>query len=163
MRVLVWLLLSLLTAASAGRADAWVLPLTDGTVVADFRAPAHDYAPGHRGIDVAASGDLAVRAPTDGTVAFAGRIAGRGIVTIATSGDLVITLEPVEDPPPVGTNVTRGAVVGVLGLGGHSAAGTLHVGLRRAGVYLDPAPWFRQRLRAVLLPCCEPHQRAPGP
>lgn len=164
MRILVRLLLILpvaLIAPAAGAADlppvapAWVLPLAGGAVAEPYREPAHAYGPGHRGIDVSASGDTRVLAPTDGAIAFAGSVAGRGVLTIATTTGLVITLEPVDAVVTAGMPVSRGDVVGTLATGGHAAPGTVHIGVRRDGVYLDPSPWFAARERAVLLPCCD--------
>ena len=134
---------------------AWQWPLTGARVVAPFRAPAHAYGPGHRGIDLAAEGSQDVLAPASGTVAFAGSIAGRGVVTIDHGGGLVSTLEPITARVAVGDRVGAGDSVGRLSVGGHAEPGTLHLGARRLGDYIDPLLLLGGARRAVLLPCCD--------
>ena len=63
-------------------------------VVRGFDAPEHDYGPGHRGVDLAARPGEPVRAAVAGTVAFAGSVAGRGVVSI-DHGAFRTTYEPV--------------------------------------------------------------------
>ena len=130
----------------------WVWPV-DGirSVREPFRAPAHEYGPGHRGIDIAAAG--VVRSPDDGTIAFAGTVVDRPLLTIEHADGLVTTLEPVTATFPAGTVVQRGEAVGTLATGGHAAPGTLHVGVRRNGEYINPLPLFGRVPRAILLPC----------
>ena len=134
--------------ASAG----WVWPTDPVRVVRAFEAPAHAYGPGHRGLDLAASSG--VRAPADGRIAFAGNVAGRAVVTIDHGDGLVTTLEPVITELAVGDAVARGARVGVVSTGGHTAAGEVHFGVRLDGVYVNPLRLLGGVPRAVLLPCC---------
>lgn len=49
-----------------------------------------------------------------------------------------------------------GDALGTIDLGGHAAAGTLHLGVRLDGAYIDPMLLFGGAPRAVLLPCCQP-------
>lgn len=136
--------------------SAWQWPMTGARVVAPFfRAPARAYGPGHRGIDLAAEGSQDVLAPASGTVAFAGSIAGRGVVTIDHGGGLVSTLEPITARVAVGDRVGAGDSVGRLSVGGHAEPGTLHLGARRLGDYIDPLLLLGAARRAVLLPCCD--------
>jgi len=136
---------------------AWVWPVDGARGVAEpFVAPAHDFAPGHRGIDLELLRSDVVRAPADGIVAFSGQVAGRGIVTIDHGEGLVTTLEPVESELPEGTAVSRGGAVGTLALGGHAAPGTLHFGVRLDGRYINPMLLLGGVPRAVLVPCCGP-------
>ncbi|MGN7967965.1 murein hydrolase activator EnvC family protein [Microbacterium sp. 22296] len=130
----------------------WVWPVERVQVVRAYEAPAHEYGPGHRGIDLA-SGEV-VRSPTDGYVAFAGEVAGRPVLTIDHGGGLVTTLEPVASDLAVGDVVARAAPVGRLAVGGHTAPGTLHFGVRRDGEYINPMRLLGGVPRAVLLPCC---------
>lgn len=161
------LLLIILAMPAVGAAPAHADATTDGSapaprwawpvaaprrVVAPFLRPAHDYGPGHRGIDLAADG--AVLAPDDGVVAFVGRVVDRPLITIAHADGLVSTLEPVRSDLTTGTTVRRGEVVGVLDVGGHAPDGTLHLGARSDGEYLDPLILLGGVRRAVLLPCC---------
>src|SRR5690606_6759591 len=63
------LVLSLLPAAASipGTGDPWRWPVAAPREVAEpFLAPAHDYGPGHRGIDIIADIGVIVRAPANG-------------------------------------------------------------------------------------------------
>jgi murein DD-endopeptidase MepM/ murein hydrolase activator NlpD len=141
---------------SAGSDDApdWRLPWPDAVVARPYEAPAHRYGPGHRGIDLAASGPPAVLAPAAGAIAFAGRVVDRGVVTVDHGGGWVTTVEPVETAVAVGAAVAAGDRLGVLATGGHTATGMLHVGVRHDGEYVNPLGLLREIPRAVLLPCC---------
>jgi murein DD-endopeptidase MepM/ murein hydrolase activator NlpD len=130
----------------------WVWPVSPVRIVEPFRAPAHEYGPGHRGIDMTAEGML--RSPADGTVAFAGSVAGRGVLTIEHAGGLVTTLEPVTTTLAPGTAVRRGDPVAAVAGGGHTAPGAVHFGVRLHGVYVNPLLLLGGVPRAVLLPCC---------
>ena len=134
---------------------AWAWPVAPAAVVARFVEPSSAYGPGHRGIDLqSVRGDVVV-APADGVVAFSGRVAGRGVVTIDHGQGLVSTLEPVVPELRPGDSVRRGQRVALLDVGGHAREGTLHLGVRRDGVYIDPLTLLSRPPRAVLLPCCE--------
>ncbi|HZN80472.1 MAG TPA: M23 family metallopeptidase, partial [Mycobacterium sp.] len=65
-----------------------------------------------------------------GTVVFAGELAGRTLVSIAHSGGLRTTYEPVRSSVRVGQLIDAGAVIGELeaGHGGCAAAACLHWG-----------------------------------
>jgi murein DD-endopeptidase MepM/ murein hydrolase activator NlpD len=128
-------------ARAAGATGAWTWPLAPPPrVVAPFQAPAGPYAPGHRGVDLAAMPGARVLAAGDGVVAFAGRVAGVGVVSVDHSGGLRTTYQPVTPAVVRGEPVTRGQVLGLLaGSGGHCPpAACLHWGLRRGATYLDP-------------------------
>jgi murein DD-endopeptidase MepM/ murein hydrolase activator NlpD len=142
------LLLALVTsltdpaAAALPRPDpvegVWPLdPVPD--VVAGFDPPGEPWASGHRGVDLAGSAGQSVRAALAGTVQYAGRIAGRGVVVV-THGATRTTYEPVDAGVALGAAVTPGAVLGVLELaGGHCLPrACLHWGLREGEAYLDP-------------------------
>jgi murein DD-endopeptidase MepM/ murein hydrolase activator NlpD len=119
-----------------------------GSVTRLFDPPPHYYGRGHRGADVAGRPGLAVVAAGDGTVVFAGRVAGRGVVSVEHAGGLRTTYEPVTVTVTPGTPVRRGDTLGGLEPGhrGCPVAACLHWGLRRpasaggAGAfeYLDP-------------------------
>lgn len=134
----------------------WEWP-TDGqrVVIVAFRAPAHDYGPGHRGMDAAAEPGSPVHAPAAGVVAFRGTVVDRPLITIDHGGGYVTTLEPVASVLSPGDAVTAGEAVGTLAAGGHAPRGTLHVGVRVDGVYVNPRGLFGRPPRAVLLPCCQ--------
>lgn len=143
-------------AAPAG--EAWEWPVsTPFRVDRPFVAPAHEYGPGHRGVDILPLGELGdrrLRSPADGVVAFVGAVAGRGVITIDHGDGLVTTLEPVTSSLTAGTPVARGEEVAALGSGGHTQAGRFHFGVRRDGEYINPLLLLGGVPRAVLLPCC---------
>ncbi len=136
---------------------AWRWPV-DGArhVSAAYRAPAHAYGPGHRGMDVTAAVGAPVLAPADGVVAFQGVVVDRPVLTIRHGDGLVSTFEPLESSLRPGDPVRRGQEIGRVSTGGHTPPGALHVGVRRDGEYLNPMLLFGTVLRARLLPCCGP-------
>jgi murein DD-endopeptidase MepM/ murein hydrolase activator NlpD len=131
-------------------------------VVRGWEPPATRYGPGHRGVDLAAGPGTPVRAVAPGRVTFAGRVAGRGVVSVelAKTGDppLRTTYEPVRASVRKGTEVTTGEIVGTLepAPDSHCPTGCLHWGLRRADTYLDPLallpPWLLTGAPSRLLP-----------
>ena len=133
----------------------WNWPVSGFRIVEPFVKPAHRYAPGHRGIDLEPTDPSTVVAPADGTIAFVGVVADRPLLTIDHGDGLVTTLEPVASALPPGTAVSRGDLVGEVGLGGHAPAGSLHFGVRLHGEYINPMLLLGGIPRAVLLPCCE--------
>jgi len=138
------------------RTDAgWSWPLLGTAQISRaYQAPAHEYGRGHRGVDLRSAVGRDVVAPRGGVVAFSGRVADRGILTIDHGDGYVSTLEPVDSSLPAGTPVARGDVVGTVSHGGHTAPGDLHFGVRLFGAYVNPQSLFENIPRAVLLPCC---------
>lgn len=135
--------------------SGWMWPVAgQRSVIAPFRAPAHEYGPGHRGMDIRASPGAQLLAPTDGVVAFRGTVVDRPLLTVETDDGYVLTFEPVDSTHAPGDRVSSGAVLGVVASGGHSSAGSMHVGVRVNGDYLNPLPLFATLPRAILLPCC---------
>jgi murein DD-endopeptidase MepM/ murein hydrolase activator NlpD len=152
--------LALLTAAPAAATEVrpalgWAWPLTPRPVVAAaFAAPAGRFAPGHRGVDLRAAVGARVLAVAPGTVAFAGRVAGRGVVSVDHEGGLRSTYEPVTPAVRRGALVRAGDRLGTLELfGSHcQPAACLHWGVRRGpDDYLDPLALLGAR-RVRLLP-----------
>lgn len=154
--------------------ESWRWPLApQPAVVAGFDAPASPYAPGHRGVDVAASVGQPVLAAGAGVLAFAGRVAGRGVVTVAHAGGRRTTYEPVAAEAAVGAEIAAGQRIGsVTAAAGHCLPGTcLHWGLLVGETYADPLALLRSR-RVRLLPVWAPlagswwppsHDVAPAP
>jgi murein DD-endopeptidase MepM/ murein hydrolase activator NlpD len=150
-------------AAHAGPAPAaspeapvalWTLPVAGpSAVVRRFEPPPHPYGAGHRGVDLAAAVGTPVLAAGDGTVAFAGMVAGRPVVSIDHANGLRTTYEPVEPSVGAGQAVARGSPIGTLVAGhtGRPASACLHWGLRRGDTYLDPMLLLRPP-RIRLLP-----------
>lgn len=128
-------------------------------VLRGWEPPATPYGPGHRGVDLAAAPGSPVRAVAAGRVSFAGRVAGRGVVTVELAGTgLRTTYEPVSPSVEKGTEVAAGDVVAVVAAtGAHcGAAACVHWGLLRGGTYLNPLsllpPWLLGRGPSRLLP-----------
>jgi murein DD-endopeptidase MepM/ murein hydrolase activator NlpD len=114
------------------------LPLAGNPdVIRGFTAPNHDYGPGHRGVDLAARTGEPVLAAAAGTVAFAGSVAGRGVVSI-DHGNLRTTYEPVAARVRAGQRVELGQPIGQVSGGGHCSGRCLHWGLKQGKTYSDP-------------------------
>ncbi|MFV0254360.1 MAG: M23 family metallopeptidase [Beutenbergiaceae bacterium] len=111
-----------------------------GTVVSDFDAPSVPWASGHRGVDLAAAANAPVVAAADGVVAFAGTVAGRGVVSIDHADGIRTTYEPVLAAVSAGQSVAAGQVIGtVAAQGSHCDPNScLHWGARVGQSYLDP-------------------------
>jgi len=108
-------------------------------VVADFDPPEDPYGPGHRGVDLAGAVGQPVRVALAGTVTYAGRLAGRGVVVVS-HGETRTTYEPVAASVEVGTTVSAGQRLGSLELAGTHCLprACLHWGWLRGDLYLDP-------------------------
>ncbi|MDX3578468.1 M23 family metallopeptidase [Streptomyces sp. FL07-04A] len=134
---------------------------TRPTVVRGWEPPATPYARGHRGVDLAAPPGAPVRAVAAGRVFFAGRVAGRGVVSVELTATgappLRTTYEPVRASVREGDRVSPGQVVGTVEpSGSHCALTCVHWGLRRGDAYLDPLsllpPWLWGTAPSRLLP-----------
>ncbi|GGS88551.1 M23 family metallopeptidase [Streptomyces cinerochromogenes] len=139
-------------------ARAWPVGLRP-PVLRGWEPPATVYGPGHRGVDLAAPPGAGVRAVAAGRVLFAGRVAGRGVVSLELGGtDLRTTYEPVRAAVRKGDEVAAGEVVGVVEpTGSHCGPrACVHWGLLRGGTYLNPLsllpPWLLARGPSRLLP-----------
>ncbi len=126
-------------AASDGPVD--YRPPVDAPVVDGFRPPTTRWGPGNRGLEYATAPGTPVRAAADGTVVFAGPVAGALHVTVEhadgvrTSYSYLATLQVRR-----GQRVRQGQQLATSG-------DRLHVGARVDGVYVDPALLFAGRLR----------------
>jgi murein DD-endopeptidase MepM/ murein hydrolase activator NlpD len=129
--------------APAVVSTVFVWPLAGPPVViGKFDPPAERWLPGHRGVDLAAALEESVYAAGAGTVSFAGRVGGIGVVSITHADGLRTTYEPVTATVHAGDRVAIGTPIGRIDARlPHCAPGSaacLHWGLIRAGVYLDP-------------------------
>jgi murein DD-endopeptidase MepM/ murein hydrolase activator NlpD len=128
------------TAAPVPSPDGAVWPLDPQPDVASrFDPPTSRWGPGHRGVDLSGTPGQPVRAARAGTVTFAGRLAGRGVVVVS-HGRTRTTYEPVAASVAVGDAVDTGEVIGRLELlGSHCLPrACLHWGLLDGERYLDP-------------------------
>ncbi|MFB6932078.1 M23 family metallopeptidase [Streptomyces chartreusis] len=130
-------------------------------ILRGWEPPATTYGRGHRGVDLAAPAGTPVRAVAAGRVSFAGRVAGKGVVSVELPGagdpPLRTTYEPVLAKVQKGDEVEAGEVVGTVeATGSHCTESCVHWGLRRADTYLDPLtllpPWLLRSGPSRLLP-----------
>jgi len=121
-------------------------PLRPGlpVVCRSFDAPAPDWQPGHRGVDLIGVPGQPVYATGPGTVVFAGRLAGRAVVSVAHPGGLRTSYEPVEAVVRAGQLVGSSSALGRLAPGhpGCPASACLHWGAMwgpaARAEYVDP-------------------------
>ena len=128
-----------------------------GVVVRGFEPPACEYCAGHRGVSVTVVDGSPVRAIADGTVTFAGEVAGNVFVVLQFAPDLRLTYGYLKDlvnddgkEVTTGDVVTRGAVLGH----GNSR---VYLGVRRGHRPVNPAPYIsaqRTKLVAPSAPIC---------
>jgi hypothetical protein len=130
----------------AAQEAEWIPPV-DGAVLRAFVAPIAEYAAGHRGVDFAAGPGSAVRASNDGTVSFAGDVAGALHVVVAHEGGIRTSYSFLASADVrAGQHVSRGQVVGRAGgTGDGHGTGVLHFGVRIGDRYVDPMLLFRPR------------------
>jgi hypothetical protein len=147
-----WPLLAALVAISLlssdpapARADSrgWMPPV-DGGVVRPYEEPPARFAAGHRGVDFSASSGTPVRAANDGSVTFAGAVAGSFHVVVAHAGGIRTSYSfLLRVDVQAGDDVTRGQVVGAAGGSGEGhGPGVLHFGVRIGDRYVDPMLLF---------------------
>jgi len=150
--------------AQAGSPAGWRWPLGGvPTVLRPFQPPPTPYAAGHRGVDLGAATGAAVLAAGDGIIGYAGRLAGRGVVTVV-HGALRTTYEPVAAVVHAGQPISAGGLIGRLQPPtGHCGAGRpcLHWGLLRGTIYLDPLALL-DLTHPILLPMAGVHTAISG-
>ena len=91
-------------------------------VLRAFDAPALNWNRGHRGVDLAGTSGQPVFAAAEGTVVFAGELAGRPVVSIGHPGGLRTSYEPVRAVVRAGQSVGSGGAIGEL-MAGHAGCG----------------------------------------
>ncbi|MEU3249498.1 M23 family metallopeptidase [Streptomyces sp. NPDC006997] len=130
-------------------------------VLRGWDPPPTPYARGHRGVDLRATPGTPVRAVAPGRVRYAGRVAGRGVISVELHDTghppLRTTYEPVAPTVRKGDEVTPGQPLGTLSpKGSHCPTSCLHWGLRRGNEYLNPLsllpPHLLRRGTSRLLP-----------
>lgn len=152
--------------AAGTRGRAWPVSPGGGSagrppVVRGWLPPSSPWGAGHRGVDLGTAAGRGVRAAAPGVVAFAGTVAGRGVVSVDLDGPdrplLRTTYEPVRASVHEGERVRAGQVVGMVQAGPyHCLTACLHWGLRLGARYLDPLSllprWMLRTGGARLLP-----------
>ncbi|MFC3999551.1 murein hydrolase activator EnvC family protein [Nocardiopsis sediminis] len=164
--LLIAVLVVLASAPAAGDDGPWRPPL-DGrpVVLRAFDPPEQPWLPGHRGVDLAAEAGADIVAAGAGRVAFAGRVAGTGVVSVV-HGELRTTYLPVAPEVTRGDTVAAGAPIGTLADDPPHCADRpcLHWGLRRGTDYLDPMALLgRGEIRLLPRPGPVALRRAGGP
>jgi murein DD-endopeptidase MepM/ murein hydrolase activator NlpD len=99
-------------------------------VLRGFDAPSPDWNRGHRGVDLAGTVGQPVYPAGPATVAFAGMLAGRPVISLAHPGGLRTSYEPVRATVRAGQPVNASTVLGLLQAGhpGCAAPACLHWG-----------------------------------
>jgi murein DD-endopeptidase MepM/ murein hydrolase activator NlpD len=138
--------------AASDQGARWMWPVADPAVSGPYAAPPTRYAAGHRGIDLTATAGAPLIAPDGATVRFAGMVVDRPVLTLDHGGGVLSSFEPASSDLPVGSRVARGAVIGVVGSGGHCGTACVHVGVRLNGEYVSPMLFFGRVPPAILLP-----------
>jgi murein DD-endopeptidase MepM/ murein hydrolase activator NlpD len=85
-------------------------------------------------------------------VAFAGPVAGRGVLSIDHGDGIVSAIEPVAASVAVGDRVVAGDAIAATTAGGHCDGACAHFGVRVHGEYVSPLRFLGGLPRAVLLP-----------
>ncbi|MBG6180655.1 murein hydrolase activator EnvC family protein [Arthrobacter sp. CAN_A1] len=142
---------------------SWTWPLSPTPrVLRHFEPPAQRWLPGHRGVDLAATGTVDIRSPAQGRVVFTGWVVDRPVVTVDHGGGLISSFEPVVAGLKRGDLVQAGQPVGTLAPepqasepgvpGSHCSSTCLHWGVRRDGDYVNPLDFVLDRRPSILLP-----------
>jgi murein DD-endopeptidase MepM/ murein hydrolase activator NlpD len=120
--------------------------LGDIEVLDPYRPPQCTWCPGNRGVEFDTPVGFEVTALRSGHVSFVGRVVGVGYVVIDIGDGLRVTyggLAPGDLHK--GQAVSAGSAIGI-------AEGPVHLGVRRATTYVDPAILWEQRtVRARLI------------
>lgn len=125
-------------AAGSDPVGAWPLR-PEPPVVRGFDPPESPYGAGHRGVDLLGSVGQQVGTALAGTVTYAGRLFGRGVVVVG-HGATRTTYEPVTASVSVGQPLAQGDPIGTLELSGSHCfpRACLHWGWLAGSTYLDP-------------------------
>lgn len=127
-------------------------PVKPAQIVKAFNPPPKPWMVGHRGVDLAASTGTPLFAPADGVISFAGKVAGKSVVTIR-HGELTSTFEPAVTKFSVGVFVKTGQnFAHVEGGSDHCGTTCVQWGLKRKNrTYANPERMTVKR-RIVLKP-----------
>lgn len=131
--------LLLLFEPSSAAAGVGFIPPVDAPTIVRFTQPRHEWAPGHRGIDYAVAPGTRVRAAGEGTVTFAGAVAGRLAVTIRHDLGYETTYTALgEISVTAGRSVAQGEWIGSSDRAHPGGQPGLHFGVKHDGDYIDP-------------------------
>lgn len=83
-------------------------------VIRPFDKPQHNWLKGHRGVDLDIPVNGTVRAANSGIITFAGKVAGKPVISIDHPDGLRTTYQPVTTVLNTGDSVARGEAIGIL-------------------------------------------------
>ncbi|AWB84249.1 M23 family metallopeptidase [Corynebacterium liangguodongii] len=143
MRTLLAPVLAAVFLALPAPAAAYVDPTTGephaSRITRSAEIPERNWLPGHRGVDLALGIGGDVLAAGDGTVAFAGVVAGTPVVSIDHADGIRTTYQPVYASVSVGDVVSEGSVIGRLAPAARGQHDGLHWGaLTGKDAYINP-------------------------
>jgi hypothetical protein len=116
-----------------------LIPPVDGPISRHFEAPAGDYGPGHRGIDLAVARGSPVRAAASGVVRFAGPVAGVNAVSLDHGAGVVSTYTDLDAVwVRAGDRLDEGTWLGAAGTAHGRDDEGVHFGVKVDGRYVDP-------------------------
>ncbi|MDP9233965.1 MAG: peptidoglycan DD-metalloendopeptidase family protein [Actinomycetota bacterium] len=128
--------------AGAGTAG-FLIPPVDAAIARPFEAPPGPYGPGHRGVDYAVPTGTRIRAAAEGTVIFAGSVAGSPAVTIQHDDGVRTTYSVLSRIlVHTGDRVHQGEWVGLSGFAHPGQGPGLHFGVKVGNNYVDPTGLF---------------------
>lgn len=108
-------------------------------VIVPFRPPPEPWLSGHRGVDLEAAPGTPIRASFSGTIAFAGQVGGRPVVSIQHADGIRTTYDPVISQRSRGAAVRRGDIIGVLANENEATHGPgLGWGAKNGDSYINP-------------------------
>ncbi len=105
----------------------------------------------HRGIDIAAPNGTAIHATADGVVASAGWGTGYGREVVLNHGNGISTLyaHMASFAVTPGETVTRGQVIGYVGISGRSTGAHVHYEVRIRGTAVNPHRYMRETMEQM--------------
>ena len=132
-----WPIMGRITSSFGERVD----PFADDSAEGEF----------HRGIDIAAPKGTAIHATGDGVVATAGWGNGYGREVLLNHGHGITTLYAHMASITVipGETVTRGQIIGYVGISGHSTGAHLHYEVRIHGTPVNPHRYMRETMQQL--------------
>lgn len=142
-RSLLSLAILLILVRAPSPAQAYVDPTTGEPyatrITRSADIPEKNWLPGHRGVDLGLEVGGAVVAADDGTVAFAGVVAGVPVVSIDHPDGIRTTYQPVHAVVAAGDAVAEGDIIGRLAASPAGEHDGLHWGARTGeDTYINP-------------------------
>ncbi|GAA1745924.1 M23 family metallopeptidase [Rothia terrae] len=142
--------------ASADTSPHWQSPVGDPySVERHFKKPPKKWNAGHRGVDFSATASTKVVAPEAGTISFSGKVVDRTVITITHPDGKKSSFEPVTNPLPIGTKVTKGQPIAAIDASQHhcpSLTLCVHWGVRKGDEYINPWLLIETQAPSILLP-----------